>query len=94
VNRQTHVRMTVDVPADLAAAVTNAAAARATTADSVIAECIAQQFETALRHRVLIDRQNDIDEALLELARLIGRLSAGPGPALSDVCRCQPKNTE
>ena len=86
--------MTVDVPADLAAAVTNAAAARATTADTVIAECIAQQFETALRHRVLIDRQNDIDEALLELARLIGRLSAGPGPAPTDICRYHPADAE
>jgi hypothetical protein len=94
VSRQTHIRMTVDIPADLAAAVMNAATARATTADAVIAECIAQQFETALRHRVLIDRQNDIDEALLEIARLVGRLSAGPGPAPSDICRYHATDAE
>jgi hypothetical protein len=39
--------MTVDLPVDFAAAVMNAATERATTPDTVIGECITQQFETA-----------------------------------------------
>jgi hypothetical protein len=66
-------RFTIDLAADLAVAVTKAAATRNLTAEELISECVAQQWETALRHRVLIQRQNDVDEALLELARLVGR---------------------
>ncbi len=81
------IKYTVGLPGELAAALHTAAVANDMTAEELIAECVAQHSETALRHRVLIQRQNDVDEALLELARLVGRLTAGPGKPQDDICR-------
>jgi hypothetical protein len=83
-------RLTIDLAPDLAGAVTRAAAEADMTADALISDCVAQHCETALRHRVLIQRQNDVDEALLELARLVGRLSAGPSEPPASICRQRP----
>jgi hypothetical protein len=87
-------RFTIDLAADLAVAVTKAAAANNMTAEDLISECIGQHCETALRQRVLIQRQNDVDEALLELARLVGRLSAGPHEPPVNICRYRPADAE
>jgi hypothetical protein len=80
-------RFTIELTADLANAVAKAAGANKITVEEAIRDCISQSFETALRHRVLIQRQNDVDEALLELARLVGRLSAEPGEPQENICR-------
>jgi hypothetical protein len=80
-------RVTIEIADDLAATLSKAATAANTTVEALINECIGQQFETALRHRVLIQRQNDVDEALLELARLVGRLSAGADRQPKHICR-------
>ena len=77
----------IELPTDVADLVTKAAAANNMTAGDVISDCVSQQFEQALRHRVLIQRQDDVDEAILELARLVGRLSAGPIEPQESVCR-------
>ena len=87
-------RFTIDLAADLAGAVTKAAAANNMTAEALISECVGQHCETALRHRVLIQRQNDVDEALLGLARLVGRLSAGPSKPPANICRYHPADAE
>jgi hypothetical protein len=87
-------RFTIGLPADLAHAVAKAAGANKTTAEEVIGECVSQSFETALHHRALIQRQNDVDEALLELARLIGRLSAGPSEPRENLCRYRCADAE
>ena len=87
-------RFTIDLAADLAGAVTRAAAEAEITAEELISECVSQHCETALRHRVLIQRQNDVDEALLELARLVGRLSAGPSEPPANICRNKPADAE
>ena len=93
-NKPKTTRFTIDFAADLAGAVTRAAAASNLTAEELISECVGQHCETALRHRVLIQRQNDVDEALLELARLVGRLSAGPHEPPVDICRYRPADSE
>jgi hypothetical protein len=80
-------RFTIELTADLADAVAKAVGANKITVEEAIGECVSQSFETALRHRVLVQRQNDVDEALLELARLVGRLSAGPIEPQESVCR-------
>ena len=80
-------RISIEVEADLAAKISKAAATAGITVDAMINECLTQQFETALRHRVLVQRQGDVDEALLELARLIGRLSAGSDKQPHNICR-------
>jgi hypothetical protein len=80
-------RLSIEVGADLAAKISKAAATAGITVDAMINDCIAQQIETALRHRVLVQRQGDVDDALLELARLVGRLSAGSDQQSRDICR-------
>jgi hypothetical protein len=87
-------RFTIDLAADLADAVARAAAESAMTAEELISECVGQHCETALRHRVLIQRQNDVDEALLEIARLVGRLSAGPHEPPANICHYHPADAE
>jgi uncharacterized protein (DUF1778 family) len=84
----------VQITTDVADLITNAAAANNMTTGDVISECISQQFEQALRHRVLIQRQDDVDEAILELARLVGRLSAGPIEPQENVCRYRASAAE
>jgi hypothetical protein len=88
------VRFSVEIAADLAAAIVGAAKANNVTAEDIVNDCVHQQFETALRHRVLMQRQNDVDEALIELARLVGRLSAGPGEPQESICRYRPVDTK
>ena len=87
-------RFTIGLSADLADAVAKAAGANKITAEEVICECVSHSFETALRHRVLIQRENDVDEALLELARLVGRLSAGPSEPRENICRHRSADAE
>jgi len=87
-------RVTIELTADLANAVAKAAGANKITVEEAIGECISQQLEHALRHRVLIQRQNDVDEALLELARLVGRLSAGPIEPQENICRYRSADAE
>jgi hypothetical protein len=84
------VRFSVEIAADLAAAITGAAKANNVAAEDIVNDCVCQQFETALRHRVLMQRQNDVDEALIELARLVGRLTAGSGDPQESICRYRP----
>jgi hypothetical protein len=87
-------RFTIELTADLANAVAKVAGANKTTVEQAIGECVSQSFETALRHRVLMQRQNDVDEALLELARLVGRLSAGPSEPRESICRYRASDAE
>jgi hypothetical protein len=84
------VHFSIEIAADLAAAIACAAKANNVAAEDIVNDCVRQQFETALRHRVLIQRQNDVDEALIELARLVGRLSAGAGEPQENICRYRP----
>ena len=84
----------VEVTTDVAEQITNAAAKNNMTAGDVICECISQQLEQALRHRVLIQRQDDVDDAILELARLVGRLSAGPIEPQESICRYRASGAE
>jgi hypothetical protein len=87
-------QFTIELTADLADAVAKVAGANKITAEEVIGECVSQSFETALRHRVLIQRQNDVDEALLELARLVGRLSANPSEPQESMRRNSSRGAE
>jgi hypothetical protein len=81
------VELKVDLASDVAELVTKTASARSITAADVINECVCQHFEMALRYRVLIERQDDVDQAILELARLVGRLSAEPIEPHDNICR-------
>ena len=87
-------RFTIEFTAELANAVAKAAGASKLTVEEAIGECVSHSFETALRYRVLIQRQNDVDEALLELARLVGRLSAGSSESWENICWYRPADAE
>ena len=93
-SKKNTTRFTIELAPDLADAVARAAVAGNIPAEAFISECVGQHCETALRHRVLIQRQNDVDEALLELARLVGRLSAGQNEPPANICRYRPTDAE
>lgn len=78
---------TVEVDTALGARLEDAARAARVSAADLIAECVAQHLEVALRHRVLMDRVETVDRGLLELATFVGEATAVASLDLSDVCR-------
>lgn len=70
------VSFTVSLPAELAAGLRRAAAERGWTPESLIADCVAQHLEIAVRHRALVERLEQVDAALLEMARAAERHGA------------------
>ena len=84
-------RLTIELAGDLANAVAKAAGANKITIEEAIGECVSQSFETALRHRVLIQRQNDVDEALLELARFVERVAPAQASREKISASCAPR---
>lgn len=83
------VSLTITLPADVAVALQQAAAGRGWTPESLAADCIAQQIEVAIRHRVVLERIEQVDAALIEMATALGAIEAagGEGIDLSDFCR-------
>lgn len=82
------VKLTLTLDAAFAARLRTAAAERGWTAESLAAECVAQHLEVAIRHRVLIERMEQIDAVILDMAQAIGELGApSAGIDLSKVCR-------
>lgn len=82
------VKLTLALDAALAARLSAAAAEQGWSAESLAAECVAQHLEVAIRHRVLIERAERIDAALLDMAEAVGELGApSAGIDLTKVCR-------
>lgn len=83
------VSLTITLPADVAAVLYEAAAGRGWTPESLAVDCIAQQTEIAVRHRVLLQRIEQVDGALIEIATALGAIEAagGGGIDLADFCR-------
>lgn len=85
------VSFAVSLPADLAAALRRAAAERGWTPESLIADCVAQHLEIAVRHRALVERMEQVDAALLEMASVAGEASeAADGFDPGSLCRYRP----
>ncbi len=82
------VKLTVTLEAALAARLRAAASERGWTAESLAAECVVQHLEVAIRHRALIERLEQVDGAILDMAQAVGELGA-PSTSidLSKVCR-------
>lgn len=59
--------------------VTAAAAAQDRTVDAVIALCVEQQLEVALRHTVLVERMETVDAQIDAIAHFIEKASSGGG---------------
>lgn len=66
------IRLKIELPSDLHRALADAAGRLKFSTEQLAIDCIAQMMETALRHRVLVDRQEQIDEALLAIAEFVG----------------------
>jgi hypothetical protein len=82
------VSLTITLPATLAAALRQAAAQRGWSPESLAADCVAHHLEVALRHRVLLERAELVDAALLEMANTVGELAAAAEAAEgAPVCR-------
>lgn len=82
------VKLTVTLEAALAARLRAAAVERGWTAESLAVECIVQHLEVAIRHRVLIERLEQVDGAILDMAQAVGELGAPTTSIdLSKVCR-------
>jgi hypothetical protein len=82
------VKLTLTLPESLAAQLRAAAAERGWSPESLAAECVVQHLEVAIRHRVLIERVEQIDSAILDMAQAVGELGApSAGIDLSKVCR-------
>lgn len=62
------------------------------SASELIAECVLQWLDVAVRHRALIDRLDTVDQGLLELAAFVGEATAGGGADLSNLCRYSPSD--
>ena len=73
---ETTLPLKIELPSSLFSALTRAAKQNNISVDQMAVDCIAQALETALRHRVLIDRQEELDEALLTIAEFVAKLSA------------------
>ena len=82
------VKLAITLEASLAARLSASAAERGWTSESLAADCVAQALEVAIRHRVLIERMEQVDAAILDMAQAVGELGApSAGIDLSRVCR-------
>ena len=82
------VKLTITLEAGLAVRLNAAAAERGWSVESLAADCVVQHLEMAIRHRVLIERLEQVDGAILDMAQAVGELGAPSGGIdLSKVCR-------
>jgi hypothetical protein len=81
---------TISFPADLARAVNQTATERRITPEALVIECVADRLETAARYRHMLDRVEQIDQAILDLAELMGEAgAAGETLDLTTICRAR-----
>ncbi len=84
------VKLTVELDADLAEVLRQAAAAAGTTPEALAAEAIAQTHEVGLRHRVLVERMEAVDAQIAAIAQFVEQATApaeGGGIDLERLCR-------
>ena len=80
----------VSLDDDLADRIRQAAKARAITEAELIRDCVAQQLDTATRHKAALDRLDIVDQALIDLAQYIGEATAAPPADATSFCRYSP----
>jgi len=90
----TEVELTITLEAALAAQLSAVAAERGWPVESLAAACVAQHLEVAIRHQVLIERLEQVDAAILDMAQAVGDLGApSAGIDLSRMCRYRKAST-
>lgn len=68
--------LTITLDDALVSRVTAAATAQGVTADALLAACVEQHFEVALRHKVLVERMEVVDAQVDAIARFVEEASA------------------
>jgi hypothetical protein len=87
----TPISLTINLPGDVAGLLRKAASERGWTPESLAADCVAQSLEVAIRHRVALERVDQIDDALIDLAKFLGVIQAiTENSEKADVCRYRP----
>lgn len=82
------VALTITLPADVAGLLRKAASERGWTAEALAADCVAQSLEVAIRHRVVVERVDQVDSALLDLAKFLDVIKAiSENAERADICR-------
>ena len=76
------VQLNIELPSAVFQALKQAAMQNKHSVEQLAADCVSQSFETTLRHRVLIERQEEIDKALLTIAEFVGTLMDPSGVPL------------
>jgi predicted transcriptional regulator len=86
---------TIHVDRDLAQRLAAGAKDRSMTPEALIAECVAQQLELAIRYRAVLDRLETVDEHIVTLAQFVGEATQDAGGIdLSRVCRYRREKDE
>ncbi len=86
---------TIQVDRDLAQRLVMGAKDRGLTPEALIAECVAQQLELAIRYRTVLDRLEAVDEHIVTLAQFVGEATPdAAGIDLSRVCRYRQETPE
>ena len=85
------VKFSITLEADLAARLTAAASEKGWSPENLAADCIAQVLEVAIRHRVVLERLEQVDAVILEMAQAVGELGASAeGFEPGSLCRYRP----
>lgn len=80
--------VSIGLDSDLAALLEQAASAAGLSREAMIIECLDQQLDVALRHRVLLARLEEMDRHVVALAEFIGEATAPADAAqIGSICR-------
>ena len=79
---------TIQVDRDLGERLVASAKARGLSPEQLIAECVSDHLDLAIRYRTVLDRLEAMDEHVITLAQFVGEATQDAGGIdLSRVCR-------
>ena len=85
------IKLIVELDAELAETLRQAAAAAGTTPEALAAEAVAQAYEVGLRHKVLVERMEAMDAQIAAIACFVEEATASGGSGeeidLERLCR-------
>jgi hypothetical protein len=90
--------LTISLPEDLYDTLSAASSTRGWTIDSLAVEAIKESLEGAIRYRVLVERMSIVDEAILDIAAVVGETAAAAdamkdgGADMASLCRYRPSD--
>jgi len=80
--------LTIELDDELLRTLKEMSKQRGWTPEALAAECVAQHFEIAGRHKALVERFETVADSLAMLAHFVGEATAsGEGIDLTKICR-------